>query len=143
MGSTKIIAETVKFDDSTGISIAEGNAIVTDSAQQTVIIAGKIFRNNKNESILAFNKPLMIIKQDQDSVFITADTLFSARLSDLYKAGDSVKALNPADSLQKDTVNPKDTLMNLRSQISQRSLSGQLPIPSRKTENRGLQNRQH
>ena len=94
-GKTKIIADRVAFDDSTGMSQAEGNAIVVDSTQQTVIIAGKIFRNNKTESILAFNKPLMIVKQEEDSIYITADTLFSARLTDLY----SVK-----DSIQKDTI---------------------------------------
>jgi len=103
-GSTQIVADKVAFDDSIGQSQAEGNAIVTDTAQQTVIIAGKIFRNNKDESILAFNKPLMIIKQDQDSIFITADTLFSARLSDLYKTKDSIKLLTPADSTQTDSI---------------------------------------
>ena len=46
----------------------------------------------------------MIVKQDQDSIFITADTLFSARLSDLYKAGDSVKTLSASDSIQIDTI---------------------------------------
>jgi len=116
-GSTKIVADRVAFDDSTGISQAEGNAIVTDSAQQTVIIAGKIFRNNKNESLLAFNKPLMIVKQDQDSIFITADTLFSARLSDLYKSEDSVNILN-VDSAQKDSVrNLKSPISNGKSSI--------------------------
>src|SRR6476620_10985707 len=103
-GSTQIVADKVAFDDSIGQSQAEGNAIVTDTAQQTVIIAGKIFRNKKDESILAFNKTLMIIKQDQDSIFITADTLFSARLSDLYKTKDSIKLLNAPDTMQTDTV---------------------------------------
>jgi lipopolysaccharide export system protein LptA len=123
-GSTQIIADRVAFDDSTGLSQAEGNAIVTDSAQQTVIIAGKIFRNNNKESILAFNKPLMIVKQDQDSIFITADTLFSARLSDLYKAGDSVtadsaKTLNVSDSTQTDTISSlKPQISNSKSRIS-------------------------
>ena len=46
----------------------------------------------------------MIVKQDQDSIFIAADTLFSARLSDLYKAGDSLKILNAPDTMQTDTV---------------------------------------
>ena len=116
-GNTKIIADRVAFDDSTGMSQAEGNAIVIDSTQQTVIIAGKIFRNNKNESILAFNKPLMIVKQDQDSIFIAADTLFSARLSDLYKAGDSVKILHASDTTQTDTVkNIKSDPDNYREQ---------------------------
>src|SRR5204863_2258612 len=90
-GKTKIIADRVAFDDSTGMSQAEGNAIVVDSTQQTVIIAGKIFRNNKTESILAFNKPLMIVKQEKDSIYITADTLFSARLLDLYGTADWVR----------------------------------------------------
>ena len=122
-GSTKIVADRVAFDDSTGISQAEGNAIVTDSAQQTVIIAGKIFRNNKNESLLAFNKPLMIVKQDQDSIFITADTLFSARLSDLPQAGDSVRALNAADSTRSDSIK------NLKSQMANGKSSIQNPKP--------------
>jgi len=121
-GSTQIVAESVKFDDSTGISEAEGNAVITDTAQQTILIAGKIFRNSKNESMLAFNKPLMIIKQDQDSIFITADTLFSARLSDLYNAGDSVKTLSASDSTQTDSVRTlkasdstqRDTVKTLR-----------------------------
>jgi lipopolysaccharide export system protein LptA len=141
-GSTQIIAETVKFDDSTGISMAEGNAVVTDTAQQTVIIAGKIFRNTKDESILAFNKPLMIIKQEQDSVFITADTLFSARLSDLYRGGDSVKTLNAADStedvadsIQRNVADSiqKDTTENLKS--LQKSPSGQILNSKSQTSN--------
>jgi len=39
----------------------------------------------------------MIVKQEQDSVYITADTLFSARLSDLTKIHDS---LHRYDTLQ-------------------------------------------
>ena len=132
-GNTQIVADRVAFDDSTGMSQAEGNAIVTDSAQQTVIIAGKIFRNNKNESILAFNKPLMIIKQEQDSIFITADTLFSARLSDLYKAGDSAQILNADDSIQKGHADStqKDTVMGLSSQNQKSKVKNQKPDDSK------------
>ena len=108
-GKTRVIADRVAFDDSTGVSQAEGNAIVVDSTQQTVIIAGKIFRNNKTESILAFNKPLMIVKQEKDSIYITADTLFSARLSDLYGTGDSLhkdstKTIKKGDTKEKDST---------------------------------------
>jgi len=109
-GKTKVIADRVRFNDSTGISQAEGNAIVIDSVQQTVIIAGEIFRNDKTESILAFNKPLMIVKQEEDSIYITADTLFSARLTDLYGAPDSlkkdtVKGVKVVDTKTKDSTN--------------------------------------
>jgi lipopolysaccharide export system protein LptA len=80
-----ITGDSVSFDDSSGISIAKGNAIVVDKKNQTTIIAGVIFRNKKTEAILATRKPLMIIKQENDSLYITADTLFSARLTDLYR----------------------------------------------------------
>jgi lipopolysaccharide assembly outer membrane protein LptD (OstA) len=93
-GKMTIIANRVAFDDSTGVSQATGNVVIVDSAQGTTILAGEVFRDNKNERILATRKPLMIIKQENDSIYITADTLFSARLSDLYKK----------DSISRDTV---------------------------------------
>jgi lipopolysaccharide export system protein LptA len=95
-GSVTITGRTVALDDSTGIQQVEGNAIIRDTADGTTIIAGVIYRNTKSDAILATRKPLMIIKQEKDSIYVTADTLFSARLSDLY---------GQKDSLIKDTVN--------------------------------------
>lgn len=94
-GKTTIIADKVAFNDSLGTSQAIGNVIIVDSAQGTTIVAGEVHRDNKRDRLLATRKPLMIIKQDNDSIYVTADTLFSARLSDLYGA---------KDSLVKDTV---------------------------------------
>ncbi len=94
-GPRRITGDKVAIDDSTGISQAIGNAIVVDTAQGTTIIAGEIFRNNKTDAILATRKPLMIIKQDNDSIYISADTLFSARLSDLQAR---IEAAKKADS---------------------------------------------
>ncbi|MBL0131189.1 MAG: OstA family protein [Chitinophagaceae bacterium] len=94
-GKTTIIANRIAFDDSAGTSQAVGNVIIIDSVQGTTILAGEVFRDNKNDRILATRKPLMIVKQDQDSIYITADTLFSARLTDLQ---------NGKDSILKDTV---------------------------------------
>lgn len=101
-GKTTIIADHIAFDDSTGISQAKGNAIIRDTAQGTIIIADEIFRNRKTEAILATKKPLMIIKQDNDSIYVSADTLFSARLTDLYSRPSSFQkdSMHFADSLQ-------------------------------------------
>lgn len=77
-------------DDSTGITQILGKGIIIDTAGKRTVIADTIFYNKKNESFLAFAKPLMIIEQEEDSIFITADTLFSAKLSDLYARTDSV-----------------------------------------------------
>lgn len=85
-GAVRITALRIAVDDSTGISQAEGNASIVDTAQGTTILAGIIFRNNKTESVLATRKPLMIIRQENDSIYVSADTLFSARLTDLYIA---------------------------------------------------------
>jgi lipopolysaccharide export system protein LptA len=77
-------------DDSTGITQILGKGIIIDTAGKRTVIADTIFYNKKNESFLAFAKPLMIIEQEEDSIFIRADTLFSAKLSDLYARKDSV-----------------------------------------------------
>ncbi|MBM3416809.1 MAG: OstA family protein [Bacteroidetes bacterium] len=89
-GPRRYTANRITSDDSTGIVQLQGNAVVTDSAQGTTIIAGLILQDRKNERTLATNKPLMIIKQDDDSIYVTADTLFSARLTDLYGIKDSI-----------------------------------------------------
>jgi lipopolysaccharide export system protein LptA len=85
---------------------AIGNVVIIDTANRQTIIAGEVFRDNKKESILATKKPLMIIKQENDSIYITADTLFSARLTDLYGIKDSlvkdtVKGVQVVDTKQK------------------------------------------
>ena len=94
-GAVTITGDRFATNDSTGIQQVIGNAVIRDTAQGTTILAGEIFRNTKTDAILATKKPLMIIKQDADSIYITADTLFSARLTDLH---------GKKDTLVKDTV---------------------------------------
>ena len=103
-GAVRITALRIAVDDSTGISQAEGNASIVDTAQGTTILAGIIFRNNKTESVLATRKPLMIIRQENDSIYVSADTLFSARLTDLYipppaTMPDTISGIDVTDSL--------------------------------------------
>lgn len=97
-GQVEITADNIKSDDSTGISQATGNAIIVDTKNKTTIIAGIIFRNSKTEAIMAVKKPLMIVVQDNDSTYITADTLFSARLTDLYASRSLGIPMNLPDS---------------------------------------------
>ena len=100
-GPRRYTANTIKRDEETGITTMTGNAVVVDSAQGTTIIAGIIINDSKNEKTLATNKPLMIIKQDNDSIFFTADTLFSARLTDLYEAQEA----NRREAARLDSLN--------------------------------------
>lgn len=84
-GAQTIVADQMASDDSTGIVQMEGNAVLRDTARGQTVIAGRIFHNKKTDASLATKKPLMIIKQDNDSIYVTADTLFTARLTDLYR----------------------------------------------------------
>ena len=107
----QVTGQTIKSDDSTGITQIFGRGIIVDTANKTTVIADTIFYNKKNESFLAFAKPLMIVEQEQDSIFIAADTLFTARLTDLYGSKDSVakkdtlKEVKIIDTKTKDSTN--------------------------------------
>jgi lipopolysaccharide export system protein LptA len=77
-GATTIVGDRVAFDDSSGTSQAAGNVIIIDTAQGTTLLAGEVFRDNKKERFLATKKPLLIIEQERDSIYVTADTIYSA-----------------------------------------------------------------
>lgn len=106
-GKVFITGDRIAQNDS--IYQAQGNAIIIDSAQGTTILAGLIFQNKKTQAILATRKPLMIIKQNDDSLYITADTLFSARLSDKFGKDslvtDTLKGTSIAKFNDKDSTN--------------------------------------
>ncbi len=89
-GAVKIIANQIERDDNTGINKLTGNAVYTDTAQGISVLANLIEANRNEGTFRATQHPLMILKQDQDSIYITADTLFSGRLSNLYTSRDSL-----------------------------------------------------
>ena len=101
--SLRATADRMVSDDERGIIRLNGNAVVIDTAKGTTILGGEIFIDKKTDAVLARLKPLMIIKQDNDSIFVTADTLFSARLTELYK-NDSAR-LDSLKLKEKDSTN--------------------------------------
>ncbi|ULQ54097.1 OstA-like protein [Flavihumibacter fluvii] len=82
-GSTVVTGEEVGFDDVTGESYARGNAVFRDTAQGISILANDLKASKKSNTIQATQHPLMIIQQEKDSIYVTADTLYSARLTDM------------------------------------------------------------
>ena len=71
--------------DSSQQSEASGNVVYKDTAQGLTIFSNNLKSNGKASSFLATQKPIMVIKQDEDSIYMAADTFFSARLSNLRK----------------------------------------------------------
>jgi lipopolysaccharide export system protein LptA len=83
-----LTADEVAFDDASGFGEAQGNAIYKskDTANAYTIIANNLKSNSKTSAILATQKPLMIIRQGRDSVYVTGDTLYSGKLSEARKS---------------------------------------------------------
>jgi lipopolysaccharide export system protein LptA len=114
-GPMTIIAETVVTDDRTGMSVLTGNAIFKDTTQGLTVLANSIVSNKITGSMIATERPLMIIAQDnkQDSTYISADTLYSGRLSELPVIVDSTITDSTAPAPKTDTNLVKnDTAIN-------------------------------
>jgi lipopolysaccharide export system protein LptA len=94
-----VTGDEIKSDDVTGIIQIRGRGVLIDTSKGISILANSIFANKKTEAFLATQKPLMIVKQEKDSIYIAADTLFSARLSDLFvDTAKNAKKPKPGDS---------------------------------------------
>ncbi len=101
-----IIADNIAFDDSTGISTAQGNAVFKDTVQNLTLIANLMISNTKANTFLATQNPLIILKQDQDSIYITGDTVYSAPIPDsVLKTPDSVQGM----AIVRTAKNPNDS----------------------------------
>ncbi len=92
-GAVMITAETIDTDDQTGVNKLKGNAVYKDTAQGISVLANLIEANRTEGSFRATQHPLMIIRQNEDSLYITADTLFSGKLSSLLQSKDSAAIL--------------------------------------------------
>ncbi|HEY0299385.1 MAG TPA: OstA-like protein [Arachidicoccus sp.] len=77
--SSTLIADEVAMDDSSGFGEARGSVVFKDTVQNVVILCNNLKSNRTNSSFLATINPVAIIKQNEDSTFIAADTLYSAR----------------------------------------------------------------
>ena len=108
-----IVADQIRFDKNTGEGSAEGNVIYRDTTQGITILAGTTAFNNSTSKVMATRKPVMILRQENDSIYVAADTLISSRLADTVKkttdlkasasgktSGDTLRNTVPADSIR-------------------------------------------
>jgi len=78
-----VTGDDIFNDDSTGQVTIHGNAVYIDTVQKMSVLANSFFTDKKKKTFLATQHPLMIIQQDKDSIYVTADTLFSGRIADI------------------------------------------------------------
>ncbi|MEP7255268.1 MAG: OstA-like protein [Ferruginibacter sp.] len=89
-------SDKMAWDRNSGAFQLEGNAKLVDSVNNVIVLGGQIFGNSKMNSFLATRKSVMIFYKDNDSTYVTADTLFSG--------------LRKYDSTEKRMVTQTDTL---------------------------------
>lgn len=95
-----ITADVIKFDKTTGKGQAEGNFVYIDTAQGVSLFSEKSDFNRDTKIVLATGKPVMILKQNNDSIFITGDSLYSGiKMDTLYKKDSSLSSQPASDSL--------------------------------------------
>ncbi len=81
-GTQALTGDSIRINDSTGISTVLGHGILKETSQGYTIIADYMINDKKAHTILATRHAEAIIKEEKDSIYYTADTLLSGRLMD-------------------------------------------------------------
>ncbi len=73
-------AENIDFDETTGLGVATGNVFWQDSAQQVIIRCDKADYIKEDDYLKAYGERTLLISiLDEDSLFLTSDTLEYSR----------------------------------------------------------------
>ena len=87
------IADEMAIDDSLGLGEFRGNAFYKSKDSLSFdLIANNIKTNRKKDILIATELPILMIKQPKDTLYVSADTLYSGRLSDLKRKIPKVRA---------------------------------------------------
>jgi lipopolysaccharide export system protein LptA len=95
-----LTGDKIAYEEKAGILQVEGNGKLVDSVNNVTVLGGQILLDKINETFLATRKPIMILYREQDSTYISADTLFSGR--------------RKYDSITNTNIIAKDTLTKTR-----------------------------
>lgn len=108
-------ANNMALENKSGNAQLEGDAVIIDSANGFIVSGNQIFLNKKNNSFLATRKPVLIIKQKNDSTYIAADTIFSGFTTSVNRQQiqlkkDSVINLNVQENRKVEEIQANDSL---------------------------------
>ena len=95
-----IEADTLRYNRVTGFAIARGKVEATDSQQHTTLFSGLATYNERTHRLYATVAPVLRHITSNDSLFIAADTFYSAHLARPFPTllVDSFAAVQTADT---------------------------------------------
>lgn len=116
-----ITADRITMDKRTGLAYAVGNMVYRDTAQHMTLLSNYGTVNQTEKTVLATQHPLMILERENDTLYLTADTLFSGVLkrdtftvAPVRTSADSlsnaVDSVNGTDSVQASLPDSTETL---------------------------------
>lgn len=82
---TYVTAIDIDTEDETGLSKLRGNAVFIDSAQGQVLGGNYLEVNSNTNHLYAKDDPYIIVKQENDSMYIRADKFISGKVTDLMR----------------------------------------------------------
>jgi len=103
-----VAGNKMAYDERSGVLQIEDNGKIVDSVNQVTMTGNLMYLNKKENSFLGTRKPVMIIYRNNDSTYVTADTLFSG-LRKYDSAGK--KTIVRSDSLNTN-INVSDSPVN-------------------------------
>jgi len=78
-----LLADNFYFDETTGNGEATGNVQFKDTAQGVLLFANKTVFNRNENRFKATEKPVLVVVQEGDSIYIAADTIYSAYIREI------------------------------------------------------------
>ncbi len=115
-----VTGDFINNDDSTGIATVRGNAVFIDTVQKISLLSNAFDLDKKKNTFLATQHPLMIIQQDKDSIYVSSDTMYSARLRDIkdsaYKTlrEDTIKSTRIVNISSHDKIDKENDSSDIR-----------------------------
>lgn len=77
-----IVADSISFDKRSGEGYAKGKLVYKNEQDGIVLLSEEGRFNREKKTFLGTQKPVVIFKQDQDSVYLSADTIYSGVSAD-------------------------------------------------------------
>ncbi|MGC4058082.1 MAG: OstA-like protein [Chitinophagaceae bacterium] len=114
-----IEGDSLHYNKQTGIGEAYGKVIIHDTTEKATLFCGRAFGNDKLKTLLAVDKPVMRKKSESDSMFVRADTFYSAHLVFLeervpFPPSDSASAATGPGKKRKEKMVPREQFQTIR-----------------------------
>jgi lipopolysaccharide export system protein LptA len=101
-GTSTIEADTLYYDKAAGYGEAIGNVIWEDTAEQIIIVAHYAEYEDSLSYIMATGDPMLIDVNDDDTTYMSADTLITFKLPRFY--AEMADTLEVSDTLMIDSI---------------------------------------